>query len=331
MVTTDVGRAAEVLRAGGIVAIPTETVYGLAGNGFDEGVVRRIFEAKQRPATNPLILHVGRREDVERLTTGVPELARGLMDAFWPGPLTVLLERSALVPDAVTAGGPRVAVRMPAAPLALELLQLLDFPLAAPSANPYTYVSPTRAEHVVASLGPRVDLVLDGGPCSYGLESTVVAVETGPDGRDAVVLYRPGAVTAEALTAFLAGRAPLLRHLPDAAAPAASPGLAALHYSPRTPVTLISDWGVATDPSARRPGFLAYRALPAGLPAGPTARILSPTGDPAEAARNLYDALIALDAAGCDRLFVELPPDEDLGAVMRERLGRMGREGEGTD
>jgi len=329
MVTTEVGRAAEVLRAGGLVAIPTETVYGLAGNGLDVQVIERIFLAKQRPATNPLILHIGRREEVERLATGIPELARGLMDAFWPGPLTVLLQRSALVPDAVTAGGPRVAVRMPAAPLALELLQLLDFPLAAPSANPYTYVSPTRAEHVVASLGPRVDLVLDGGPCAHGLESTVVAVEPGPDGRDAVVLYRPGAVTAEALTAFLAGRAPLLRHLPDAAGPAASPGLAALHYSPRTPVTLISDWAETGNRGASRPGYLAFQTLPPGQSPDPTARILSPTGDPAEAARNLYDALIALDAAGCDRLFVELPPDEGLGAVMRERLGRMGREGTG--
>jgi len=259
----------------------------------------------------------------------VPELARALLDAFWPGPLTVLLERSALVPDAVTAGGSRVAVRMPAAPLALELLQLLDFPLAAPSANPYTYVSPTRAEHVVASLGPRVDLVLDGGPCAHGLESTVVAVEPGPDGRVAVVLYRPGAVTAEALTTFLGGRAPLLRHLPNAAGPSASPGLSALHYSPRTPVTLISDWAETGNGGASRPGYLAFQTLPPGHPPGPTARILSPTGDPAEAARNLYDALIALDAAGCDRLFVELPPNEGLGAVMRERLGRMGREGMG--
>ena len=324
--TTDVAAAAAVLRAGGLVAIPTETVYGLAANGLDAEAVAQIFRAKQRPPTNPLILHIGHPEDVDRLAVRIPELARELMAAFWPGPLTVLLDRSDLVPDAVTAGLPRVAVRMPDSPLTLALLRLLDFPLAAPSANPYTYVSPTRAEHVEAALGDRIACILDGGPCAHGLESTIVAVEPAPDGTgDEVILYRPGALTAEALGTFLAGRAAVRPHLTPVAptAPAPAPGMAALHYSPRTPVRLIEGWSDLPSLSAR-PAFLGFRTLPAGVEPGPAARILSPSGDLEVAARGLYDALIALDAAGCDTVYVELPPDEGLGKVMRERMGRMG-------
>ena len=185
-------RAAEILRGGGLVALPTETVYGLGANALDAAAVARIFAAKQRPAWDPIIVHIADEAMLEGLVGEVPEAARKLMKAFWPGPLTLLLPRSAAVPDAVTAGRPLVGVRMPAHPVALELIRRAGVPVAAPSANVFGHISPTTAAHVLEDLDGRIDAVLDAGPAAHGVESTVLDPCESP-----MVIYRPGAVTAE--------------------------------------------------------------------------------------------------------------------------------------
>ena len=189
-------RAARLLAGGKLVAIPTETVYGLAANALDEYAVEQIFVTKGRPHFNPLIIHIGAKQELSKYVTEVPEMAQRLIDAFWPGPLTLLLPKKEIVPDLITASLPRVAVRMPNHPLTLQLLQSLDFPLAAPSANPFCYISPTRAVHVEQQIGEKIPYILDGGACEQGLESTIVGFEKGLP-----VVYRLGAITPEAIEA----------------------------------------------------------------------------------------------------------------------------------
>ncbi|MCB0778636.1 MAG: threonylcarbamoyl-AMP synthase, partial [Flavobacteriales bacterium] len=188
-VGTDLAAAAGLLREGGVVAVPTETVYGLAANAFDPAAVLQVFAIKERPSFDPLIVHIGERREVDRVVRELPPGAQALMDAFWPGPLTLVLPRDPQVPDVVTSGLDTVGVRMPAHPMLRELLGRLDFPLAAPSANPFGYVSPTTAQHVADQLGERVPYILDGGPCVVGVESTILGYE---DGR--WMLYRPGGI-----------------------------------------------------------------------------------------------------------------------------------------
>ncbi|HPQ59021.1 MAG TPA: L-threonylcarbamoyladenylate synthase, partial [Flavobacteriales bacterium] len=197
-VGTDLARAARLLREGGVVAVPTETVYGLAANAFDPEAALQVFAIKERPSFDPLIVHVGERNEVARVARDLPPGAEALMDAFWPGPLTLVLPRSAEVPDVVTSGLDTVGVRMPAHPLLRELLGQLDFPLAAPSANPFGYVSPTTAQHVADQLGDRVPYILDGGPCVVGVESTILGHESGR-----WRLYRPGGIGMEDVTRVL--------------------------------------------------------------------------------------------------------------------------------
>src|SRR5690606_7520483 len=186
---TDVAQAAALLRAGAVVAMPTETVYGLAANAFDEAAVLRIFQVKQRPSFDPLIVHVRDREQLSPLVARLPREAEALMEHFWPGPLTLVLPKTGRVPDLVTSGLDTVAVRMPAHPVAQALLRAVDFPLAAPSANPCGYVSPTSAQHVADQLGGKVPYILDGGPCTVGVESTILGWE---QEAGAWLLYRPG-------------------------------------------------------------------------------------------------------------------------------------------
>jgi L-threonylcarbamoyladenylate synthase len=283
--------AAEVLRGGGLVAFPTETVYGLGANALDETAVKKIFRAKGRPATNPVIVHVARPEDVRPIAAAWPAVAAELAAAFWPGPLTLVLPKGSAVPAVVTAGGPTVAVRCPAHAVARALIRAAGVPLAAPSANRSTELSPTRAEHVSKSLGDRIDGILDGGPCPGGLESTVVDVTAG------VRILRPGLVTSTMLEAVVG---------PLAAGGggdgvAKSPGLMAKHYSPRTPVVL-------THGERGNEGGRVFR--------------LKLGDDPAAAAAALYATLHELDAAGYDRIEVEMPPDVPAWAAVRDRLTR---------
>lgn len=298
--------AAEALRAGKLVAFATETVYGLGANALDPTAVARIFTAKGRPATNPLIVHVADATELPAVAAEVPPLAGRLIAAFWPGPLTLVLPKHVDVPDAVTAGGPTVAVRQPNHPLALELLRAAGVPVAAPSANRSGELSPTTADHVLASLNDRIDSVLDGGPCPGGLESTVVDV-TAPLPR----LLRPGLVSVEQLRAVV-GEV-LVGPNPDRG-PARSPGLMSKHYAPRTALEC-----AGTDAEL---DFLANLYETAGLR---VARY-TPPADPVRAAANLYADLHALDATAPDRILVVLPPDTPAWAAVRDRLLRASAE-----
>ncbi len=304
----DIEEAARRLEAGELVAIPTETVYGLAANALDERACLAIFEAKRRPSFDPLIVHVRSAQAAEELVRDVPAAARELMAAFWPGPLTLVLPKRALVPDVVTSGLDTVALRSPAHPLTARLLERLAFPLAAPSANLFGRVSPTTAEHVVEQLGDALGYVLDGGPCEVGVESTIVGWEAGR-----AVLYRPGGVPLEALEPFVGALAPAASRSTPAA-----PGMLAAHYAPRTPLVIGSPLEHLAHGSPARLAVLAFRTQHAAF----ACRTLSPSGDLREAARNLFAALRELDACGADLIVAEPVPDEGLGRAINDRLRR---------
>jgi L-threonylcarbamoyladenylate synthase len=284
----DIGQAVAILRAGGLVAFPTETVYGLGANALDESAVRRIFDAKGRPLTSPLIVHVYSIEMACGLAAQWPEAAEKLARRFWPGPLTIIVPKSVAVPDLVTAGLPDVGLRMPAHPVALALLRAVRLPLAAPSANRFTQLSPTTAEHVRQGLGSAVEMVLDGGPCLVGIESTVISV-AGAVPR----ILRAGMISQPEIEAVIG---PV-----ETGAGAASPGQHPKHYSPRTPVVLgdspATGRGVRLDASNMPHEASAYAA-------------------------RLYSALHDLDNEGYDWIAIELPPDTPAWAGIRDRLFR---------
>jgi L-threonylcarbamoyladenylate synthase len=326
-------RAAAILRAGGLVALPTETVYGLGANALDAAAVQRIFAAKRRPAWDPVIVHIApaagqaTRRDVmlAPLVREIPSSARSLIDAFWPGPLTLLLPHSSAVPDAVTAGRPLVGVRMPSHPVALELIRRAGLPVAAPSANLFGHTSPTTADHVFDDLDGRIDAILDAGPTAHGVESTVLDPCQTP-----MVIYRPGAVTAEQIrevagqVVFAAGGP--LTETPDQ--PLIAPGLGLRHYAPKARLILLDSaleqlGNRIAEAHASFPGELIGIMLPA--------EISPPPGDieffhwgswnaPEELARNLYAGLRSLDARRCTVILCPLPPGEGIGAAIADRL-----------
>lgn len=291
-------RAAALLRAGRLVAFPTETVYGLGANALDPVAVRRVYAAKGRPAGSPLIVHVESVEQARSLASEWPAAADLLAHWFWPGPLTLVVRRGAQIPDAVTGGLPTVGLRMPAHPVALALIRAAGVPIAAPSANRFTELSPTRAEHVQRSLGAAVDLILDGGPTVVGIESTVVSLVEQPP-----VLLRPGAVTREELEARLGtiASAPA----PAEGAAHASPGQHPRHYAPRTCLLLLQ-------PGDPRPDGRGVSLAPgSGLPA-----------DPRACAAALYATLHELDQQGWDWIAIGLPPATPEWEAVRDRLSR---------
>lgn len=301
-----IARAAEVLRRGGLVAFPTETVYGLGASALDPAAAARIFSAKGRPRFDPLICHLERAEALETLAAEVPPLARRLAARFWPGPLTLVLLKHPSVPDLVTAAEPTVALRVPAHPAASALLRAFGGPVAAPSANRFGQVSPSTAAHVAEQL-PEVELVLDGGPCPVGVESTIASVLPG----EPVRLLRPGGVPLEALEAEVGP----VEIPPPRAHPRASPGRLARHYAPRTPLALDG----SPRPPAERVGRLAFAVAPPGYAA---VEVLSPAGELEEAARNLFSALRRLDARGLDLIEAEAVPETGLGRAIMDRLRR---------
>lgn len=305
---TDVMRAAVLLRSGTIVAIPTETVYGLAANAFDETAVLKIFEAKNRPSFDPLIVHIGDRAQVLDVAAELPVGAEALMNAFWPGPLTLVLPKQSTVPDIVTSGLDTVGVRMPAHPLALELLRALVFPLAAPSANPFGYVSPTTAQHVADQLGDRVPYILDGGPCTVGVESTIIGWEGGR-----WLLYRPGGTPIEAIERVIGSVAQAQERVLPAA-----PGMLEGHYAPRKPLYVGEVHQLLKQHAGKRIGVIALRTAYQGQ----RCELLSPNGNLNEAARHLFSALRALDASDCELIIAERFPGEGLGAAINDRLKR---------
>ena len=324
------GRAVQLLRAGGLVALPTETVYGLGANALDAAAVRRIFEAKQRPAWDPIIVHIADVAMLEGLVEEVPEAARRLIETFWPGPLTLLLPRTAAVPDAVTAGRALVGVRMPVHPVALELIRRAGVPVAAPSANLFGHISPTTAAHVLADLDGRIDAVVDAGATGLGVESTVLDPCQSP-----MVIYRPGAVTAAQVQA-VAGAVEVFRgggelaDQPKAALP--SPGVGLRHYAPRARLVLVeaplAELGARlADAAQGLAGETVGFMLPAEVAAPDGAAAAFAWGrwaEPDELARKLYAGLRTLDGAGCSVILCPLPPPEGIGAAIRDRLLKAG-------
>lgn len=304
---TSLQRAVEALRSGLCVGLPTETVYGLAGDGLNPSAVARIFEIKKRPAFDPLILHVADPNGLSRVAASVPEQARLLIGHFWPGPLTVVLPRTPEVPDLVTSGLDTVAVRCPAHPVARRLLELFDGPLAAPSANLFGRLSPTTAGAVETELGAALALILDGGPCAMGIESTIIDCSEGK-----AVLLRHGAISLEDIEGVV-GSVPISTDGEKIKAP----GLLSHHYAPRTPLWL---WEGSLGDGADwddRTGILAWNRAP--VHPGPV-RVLTPDSDPRQAAANLFRQLRELDAAGVSRIVAESVPTAGLGRAIADRL-----------
>lgn len=320
---TNLARLAGVLRRGGLVGVPAETVYGLAADALSAEACAGIFEAKGRPGTDPLIVHLASARDLDAVAVPNPA-ARVLAEAFWPGPLTLVLPKLPCVPDIVTAGRPTVAVRVPAQAHFRRLIRLVGRPLAAPSANPFGYISPTSAAHVRDGLaGTALRAVLDGGDCPVGVESTIVDL-TRPDHP---VLLRPGGLAAEAVERVLGltlSRPRRNRLSLRQAAPA--PGMLTRHYSPRTPLTLhsrLDDDALSVLPADEAALLLRRPARPLPAPLAARVRWLSVRGDLAEIARGLFGELRALDVAGWARLHVEkVEGSEGLAPAIRDRLAR---------
>jgi L-threonylcarbamoyladenylate synthase len=306
--------AGRIIKAGGLVAFPTETVYGLGCDAMNADAAAKVFEAKQRPQFDPLIVHIADREQLETVVSSLPPLAQQLMDTFWPGPLTLVLPKHAAVQDLVTAGLPTVAVRMPNHPVALTLIREAGTPIAAPSANPFGYVSPTTAQHVADGLGENVDVILDGGPCSLGVESTIVSlVGQTPE------LLRPGTITIEQLSTIIG---PVRRSSPAGEKPVA-PGQLTRHYATQTPVTILPSAG--TRPmlgSDERAGLLTFSQAQNKDNLFSATEVLSPTADLREAAQNLFAALRRLDHLGLDRIYAEPCTEQGLGLAIMDRLRR---------
>ncbi len=313
-------RAARVLQAGGLVAFPTETVYGLGADARSPEAVRRIFAAKGRPADNPLIVHVPDIRTAKSLVTHWPETAERLAEAFWPGPLTLLLPKRPEIPDMVTAGLPAVGLRVPAHPVARALLEVAGLPVAAPSANPYMGISPTTADHVARGLGDRVDLILDGGPTEVGIESTVLDL-TG----DTPLVLRPGGVSLAALQRVV----PETRMASkiEAEGPRLSPGLARRHYSPQAALRLLDDRtsliAAAQAAADEALGIMSLGSPPADLP---PAVVRPMPMDPEGYAQALYATLHDLDAAGATLILAERPPAEPGWIAVLDRLTRAAAE-----
>lgn len=313
--TSDRARALAALGRGELVGLPTETVYGLAGDATSPRAVARIFALKGRPADHPLIVHLGAVAWIEAWAREIPEGAWRLVEAFWPGPLTLILRRRPEVLPEVTGGQDTVGLRMPAHPVALELLQAFGRGLAAPSANRFGHVSPTRAEHVRAEFGSELPLVLDGGPCAFGIESTIVDLSSG-----SARILRPGALGAAELEAVLGQ--PVARGQ-SAHSPRVSGSLAS-HYAPRAPAELcprpaLAERAAALSRSHRSALVLALDTLPAGLEG------LALPSDPSGYARGLYAGLRSLDQRLPDRILIEAPPQGEAWLAIHDRLGRAAR------
>jgi L-threonylcarbamoyladenylate synthase len=303
----------EILRRGGLVAFPTETVYGLGADASNPEAVARIYEVKERPAGHPVIVHIGDIGQLARWAREIPEAASKLAAAFWPGPLTLVLRRAPNVVSQLSGGQDTIGVRVPGHPIALQLLREFGGGIAAPSANRFGRISPTTAEHVRSDLGSEVDLILDGGACEIGIESTIVDLSRGRP-----VLLRPGRIAAGDIAARL-GVAPLSR---DSAAPRA-PGELAAHYAPRQPLRLIASdrWERSVRGSWRGRGVLSFRSAPEG---DMSAMWIEAPREPWRYGHDLYANLRALDSSGCDRILVEEPPDTLEWAAIRDRLTRAG-------
>lgn len=305
----DILKAKNLLEQGELVAIPTETVYGLAGNALNGSAVAKIFNVKNRPAFDPLIVHVPNVNSVYEYVAEIPEKVYALAERFWPGPLTLLLQKKSIIPDLVTAGLDTVGIRCPDHPLTQDLLKIISFPLSAPSANPFGYVSPTSPEHVNEQLGNKIKYILDGGKCEVGIESTIVGMENGEP-----VVYRMGGLSIEDIESVV-GKVKVQTH---SSSNPRSPGQLDSHYAPGKKVFVGKIEELLLEYPAHHVGLLTFQ----NDFNTPNQFILSPSGTLEEAAQNLFEALRAFDKMDVDVVFAELVPDVGIGRAINDRLKR---------
>ncbi len=313
MISKDVKLAATFLKNDGVVGIPTETVYGLAGNAYSDVAINKIFEVKKRPNSNPLILHVKNSNELDKIGTQIPELAYKLAETFWPGPLTLIVKKQPHISNLITASQDTVAVRVPNHTLTLELLNSIDFPLVAPSANPFTRISPIEAPHVEAYFKDQINMVLDGGRCCEGVESTIVGFE-----NNRAVIYRLGAISIEEIekiTNNVSVYKPLDKKI-------ITPGMLKKHYSPNTDIILTRNVSQEIEWfSDKKIGLLLFNAPQPNFNLA-YQKILSPESNLKIATSNLYKALHELDAMNLDLIIAEQFPDYGLGLTINDRLNR---------
>ncbi|MDO8951386.1 MAG: L-threonylcarbamoyladenylate synthase [Draconibacterium sp.] len=313
LIGKDIETAVALLNSNQVIAIPTETVYGLAGNALNPSTVENIYKIKNRPFKNPLIIHLPDTTQINKYVKNIPALAEKLAEHFWPGPLTLLLPKNDIIPDIVTAGLPNVAVRIPSHPIALQLLRKLSFPLAAPSANPFGYISPTSAEDVKSILFGKIDYILDGGICQKGIESTIIGFQ-----NNQAILYRHGSISVEEIES-VTGRliiAAKNETTPDA------PGMLSKHYAPYTKTFLTNDVkNLIRIFSDKKIGLLLFNQKISDTTVL-YQEILSPSKNLKQAASNLYAALHRLDKCKLDMIIAERLPDEGLGKTINDRLER---------
>ena len=312
-ISTDIVKAKEILENGELVAIPTETVYGLAGNIYSEKAIAKIFDTKKRPLYNPLIVHIASYKKLEEIAAEIPEKAKKLAQVFWPGSLTLVLKKQPNIPNSITAGKDTVAVRIPNHTLTLALLQTLDFPLAAPSANPFGSISPTTASHVASYFHNDLKMVLDGGNCTNGIESTIIGFE-----NDEPILYRLGALSIEEIEHVI-GKVKIKNQKnsePNA------PGMLDKHYAPKTKIIVVDDINAELEKyNDLKIGLLLFQKLPLKS-TDFVIEILSGNGNLKEATSNLYAAMHKLDKYNLDIIIAEKFPDNGLGKSINDRLIR---------
>lgn len=309
MIGKEIEKARDLLLRNEVVAIPTETVYGLAGNALNEKAVSKIFEAKNRPHFDPLIVHVASVSEVSNYVEEIPELALNLMEHFWPGALTVLLPKKICIPNLTTSGLNEVGIRIPNHPITLELLKSLPFPLAAPSANPFGYISPTSAKHVEDQLGTKIPYILDGGDCAVGIESTVLRVL-----HNEIEILRLGGISVEELQPFTSN----IHIQQHSTSSPASPGMLTSHYAPRKPVYVGNIQELLLEFASQKIGVLSFKEDFQME----VQRILSRTGNLAEAAANFFSYMRELDEMNVDVILAEFLPNENLGRAINDKLMR---------
>ena len=314
MITTDLELAKNELISDNIIAIPTETVYGLAGNAYSETAVKKIFSLKKRPLYNPLIVHIKSADFLPNVANEIPEIALKLAKAFWPGPLTLVLKKQPHIPDLVTSGKETVAIRVPNHPLTLRLLEQLDFPLAAPSANPFGSISPTTASHVFSYFENELNVILDGGECQKGIESTIIGFENGQP-----IIYRLGSLSVEHIEEKIG---PVMHKTQSEDNSPIAPGMLSRHYAPSTDTFLTNDVESLTQfYQDKKIGVLLFQKRIHQIPIE-YQEVLSESGDLNEAAKHLYAAMHRLDKLNLDLIIAERLPDIGLGKTMNDKLER---------
>jgi L-threonylcarbamoyladenylate synthase len=313
VITSDLNQVKTALINGDIIALPTETVYGLAANIYLDSALEKVFKLKKRPSHNPLIIHISNAGILEQIAKNIPAKARELANVFWPGPLTLVLEKQDQIPNRITAGKPTVAVRVPNHPIALHLLESLNFPLAAPSANPFGSLSPTSAKHVALYFKEEINFILDGGPCFCGLESTIIGFE-----NDKPILYRHGAISIEEIEKIIG---PIKIKNQNSKNPSA-PGMLTRHYAPKTQIQINDDISLALAQNPdKKIGVLSFKKNKK-IKTEIHQEVLSISGDLNEASKNLYAALHRLDQMNLDLIISSFFPEKGLGKTINDRLKR---------